>query len=357
MIPQIEPWLDEVELNELSRVIKDNWITEGKKTEEFESRFKKLTGAKHAFAVNNGTIGLYMAQKILGIGEGDEVIVPNLTFIASNNSVIMAGAKPVLVDVNKKAFNIDPEKIKEEITDQTKAIMPVHLYGQSADMDAIMKIAKKNNLLVIEDAAQGVGVRFNGKHVGTFGEIGVFSFYGNKTITTGEGGLILTNDDNLAKEVFMYKNHGRAVKGTFVHEKLGYNFSFTDLQAAVGIAQLSKLKEIIERKRKIREKYAELLKDIPEIQFTFIDQRCEPVHWFTSILIDNPQKLSNYLKKEGIETRRFFYPIHRQPCYNFKGDFPNSDYAYERGLSLPSSALLNEEQIDFICEKIKAFFN
>ena len=357
MIPQIEPWIDEVELNELSKVIKDNWITEGEKTEEFESGFKKLTGAKHAFAVNNGTIGLYMAQKILGIGEGDEVIVPDFTFIASCNSIKMAGAAPVLVDVDKKTFNIDPEKLKEKIRDKTKAVMPVHLYGQSADMDAIMKIAKENNLMVIEDAAQGVGVKFNGRHVGILGEIGVLSFYGNKTITTGEGGLILTNDDNLAKEVFMFKNHGRTVKGTFIHEKIGYNFSFTDLQAAVGVAQLSKLKEIIKRKRRIREKYEELLKDIPEIQFTFIDQRCEPVHWFTSILIDNPQKLFDYLKKEGIETRRFFYPIHKQPCYNLKGDFPNSDYAYEHGLSLPSSALLKEEQIDFICEKIKAFFS
>ena len=356
MIPQIKPWIDERELNELAKVIQSSWVTEGNKTKEFEMGLNKLTNSNHAIAVNNGTIGLYIALKVLGIKEGDEIIVPDCTFVATANAVKMAGAEPVLVDVNKETFNIEPNDIHKKISHKTKAIMPVHLYGQSADMNAVLTIARKNDLFTIEDAAQGVGVKFNGKHVGTFGDIGVLSFYGNKTITTGEGGLLLTDDANLAKEIFMFKNHGRQVKGTFIHEKIGYNFSFTDLQAAVGIAQLSKLSEIIGKKQKIREKYENLLEGEPQVKFTFMDPRCEPVQWFTNILVDDPEKLSDYLKKEEIETRRFFYPIHKQPCYESQGEFPNSEFAYNHGLSLPSFALLKDEQIELICRKIKKFY-
>lgn len=355
MIRQIEPWIGEEELKEIIKVVKSKWITEGKKTEEFEARFKELTKAKHTITVMNGTVGMFIALKVFGIGQGDEVIVPNLTFIATPNSVKMANANPILVDIDKKTFNIDPKEIEKAITDKTKAIMPVHLYGQCADMDAILKIAKKHNLKIIEDAAQAVGSYFNNKHAGTFGEIGIFSLYGNKTITSGEGGVITTNDDRLARECYIMKNHGRDVKGIFKHKYMGYNFSYSDLHAAIAIAQLSKLDKILGGKKKVMEIYTKKLKGLP-VEMVYIDPRCKQTNWFTNILTDNVEELSNFLKKNGIETRRFFYPIHMQPCYNIKGDFPNTVYVYEHGLSLPSSADLEDEKIMFVCKKIREFY-
>lgn len=357
MIPQIEPWIGEEELKEITEVIKSTWLTEGKKTKQFEEMFKDLTGAKYVYAFCNGTATLFTSLKVLGVGEGAEVIVPNLTFTASVNSIILAGAKPVLVDVDKKTFNINPNSIEEKITEKTKAIMPVHLYGQSADMGKIMQIARKHNLFVVEDAAQAVGVKFNNQHVGTFGEFGSFSLYGNKTITTGEGGMLITNDKNLASESYRFKNHGRLEKGVFIHDKIGFNFSFTEMQAAIGIAQMRKLSKIIELKKKIREMYEDLLKDVSQVTLSFVDPRCLPVYWFTNILVDDAEKLASYLKEKGIQTRRIFYPMNKQPCYTLEGDFPNSQYAYEHGLSLPSSVLLEEEEIMKVCEEIKNFYN
>ncbi len=358
MIPQIEPWIDEEEMKELAEVIKSTWITENRKTEEFENRIKKLTGAKYALAFCNGTVALYAAQKALGIGAGDEVIVPDFTFIATSNSAIMAGATPIMVDVDKKTFNMDAAKIEAAITPRTKAIMPVHIYAQAADMEAMMKVARKNNLRVIEDAAQGIGVYFEGKHTGTFGDIGMLSFYGNKTITTGEGGVLVTNDDELFKKCWQLKNHGREVKGTFIHPHIGFNFGFTEMQAAIGVAQLKKLPRILERKKAVNDVYRELLKDVKEVEFTHIDERGKPAHWFTSILVDDVEGLAGYLEKKGIQTRRFFYPLHMQPCYKgmVKGEFPNSEWAYNHGLSLPSSVMLKDEQIEIIAEKIREFY-
>lgn len=358
MIPQIEPWIDDAELKELAEVIKSTWITENRKTEEFENRIKKLTGAKYALSFCNGTVALYAAQKALGIGAGDEVIVPDFTFIATSNSAIMAGAKPVMVDVDKKTFNMDAAKIEAAITPKTKAIIPVHIYAQSADMDAIMKVAKENSLPVIEDAAQGVGVYFNNRHVGTFGDIGMLSFYGNKAITTGEGGMLITNDEKLYKKCWQLKNHGREVKGTFIHPHIGFNFGFTEMQAAIGIAQMNKIERIFQRKKEINERYRELLKGLKEAKFTYVDRRGKPGHWFTSILVDDVEGLAKHLLKKEIQTRRFFYPLHMQPCYKgmIKGEFPNSGWAYNHGLSLPSSVMLKDEQITFVAEKIREFY-
>ncbi len=358
MIPQIEPWIDEEELKELKEVIASTWITENRKTEEFESRIKKLTGAKYALSVCNGTAALYVAQKALGIGEGDEVIVPDFTFIATSNSAIMAGAKPIMVDVDKKTFNMDAAELEAAITPKTKAIMPVHIYAQAADMEAIMKIAKKHSLPVIEDAAQGVGVYFNDKHVGTFGDIGMLSFYGNKTITTGEGAMLITNDERLYKKCWQLKNHGREAKGTFIHPHIGFNFGFTEMQAAIGVAQLRKLPKILERKKAINDRYRELLSGVEAVKFTEIDKRGRPAHWFTSILVDDVEGLAKHLLKNDVQTRRFFYPLHMQPCYKgmAEGNFPNSEWAYKHGLSLPSSVLLKDEQIKFVAEKARAFY-
>ena len=357
MIPQIEPWIDDEELKEITEVIKSTWITEASKTKKFENMFKELAKIKYARAYSNGTATLFAALKILEIGEGDEVITSAFTFIASVNSIIFSGAKPVLVDIDKKTFNIDPEKIEEKITKKTKAIMPIHMYGQSCDMGKIMEIAKKHNLFVIEDAAQAVAVKFNEKHVGTFGEFGSFSFYGNKIITTGEGGILITNNEKLDKKALRFKNHGRIEKG-FVHDEIGFNFNFTEMQAAIGIAQIKKLNRIIERKKKIREIYMEHLSGIENLEFSFIDPKCSPVHWFTNILVEDAEKLEKELKKREIQTRRFFYPIHKQECYKdmpeiFQGKFPNTEYVYKCGLSLPSSVTLKDSEIKEVCDAIK----
>lgn len=363
LIVQIEPWIDENELRELERAIHSTFVVEHELTREFERMTAQLTGCKHAIAVCNGTLALFVGLKALGIGPGDEVIVPNFTFIASANAVILAGATPVLCEVREDTFCLDVAKAEQAVTPLTKSVMPVHLYGQSADMNEVMAFAKRHGLSVIEDAAEAIGVRFAGKHVGTFGDVGILSYYGNKTVTCGEGGMVLTNDEALAKAARRLKNYGRDQKGTFVHESIGFNFSFTDLQAAVGIAQMKKMPAIVRKKREIHDRYVDELCDLPDFQPVYIDSRCEPVFWFTSFLCHDPEALSSYLQFQNIQTRRFFYPLHLQPCYADRKhikfteeDFPVSERIYERGISLPSSYHLSIEEQTFIIEQIRRFY-
>ena len=323
----------------------------------------QLTGAKHAIAVCNGTLALFVSIKALGIGPGDEVIVPNFTFIASANAVILAGATPVLCEVSQETFCLDVARADELITPRTKAIMPVHLYGQSADMNEILDFARRHGLRIIEDAAEAIGVRFEGKHVGTFGDLGIISYYGNKTVTCGEGGVVLTNDDELAEAAYRLKNYGRNQKGTFIHDSIGFNFSFTDLQAAIGIAQMKKMPAIVSRKREIHDRYVEELHDVPDFRPVYIDPRCEPVFWFTSFLCADPASLVEFLRQHNIQTRRFFYPLHLQPCFGDRrmvrgmdSDFSTSESIYQRGISLPSSYGLKREEQSYVMDQIRSFY-
>ena len=365
MIIQIEPWIDDEEMNELRRVVESTFVTEGIITKEFEDKIKSLTGSKHAVAMTNGTVALYVSLKSLGIGHGDEVIVPDMTFIATANAVIMAGGTPIFCEVDPETYCIDVIAAKTLVTKKTRAIMPVHLYGQAADMTAVMNFATEFNLYVIEDAAQGVGVKFSGQHVGTFGNLGVLSFYGNKTITCGEGGIILTNNDELALACYRLKNHGRERKGIFIHEEIGFNFAFTEMQAAVGVAQLGKLKRIIERKKEIHDIYVSELNGLTELSPCRIDSRVDPVFWFTSFETDSLEKLTDYLLHEGIQTRRFFYPLHLQPCYGKNIEisnlnsrsFPISEAIYKKGISLPSAYHLTNRDQEFVINKIKHFYS
>ncbi len=362
-IVQIEPWIDAGELRELERVIQSTFITENDLTREFETMTAQLTGSKHAIAVCNGTVALFVCLKAMGIGPGDEVIIPNLTFIATANAVILAGATPVLCEIREDTFCIDMKRAEELLSERTRAVMPVHLYGQSADMTAVMDFASRHKLKVIEDAAEGIRVRFDGRHVGTFAEMGILSYYGNKTVTCGEGGVVLTNDDRLAAEAYKLKNHGRAKKGTFIHESVGFNFAFTDLQAAVGISQMKKMPAIVRKKREIHDCYVRQLRGIKGFQPAQIDSRCEPVFWFTSFLCDDTEGLSAFLQQQNIQTRGFFYPLHRQPCYadrkyirNIDHDFRVSERVYKRGISLPSSYSLSEAEQAFVIEQIQRFY-
>src|SRR5580700_5635061 len=349
-IVQIEPWIDECELRELKRVIDSTFLVEHDLTREFESLTAAMAGCRHAMAVCNGSMALFVCLKALGIGPGDEVIVPNLTFVATANAVILAGATPVLCDVREDTFCLDVERAEKLLTRKTRALLPVHLYGQSADMPQVMALARAHHLKVIEDAAEGVGVTFEGRHVGTFGDMGILSYYGNKTITCGEGGMVLTDDDELARAAYRLKNYGRDQKGTFVHESIGFNFSFTDLQAAIGIAQMKKLPAIVCRKREIHDRYVDELRSLAGLRPVFIDPRCQSVFWFTSFLCDNPDALSAFLRGHNIQTRRFFCPLHLQPCYADRKhvqiidpDFRISERIYRQGISLPSAYSLTPE--------------
>jgi perosamine synthetase len=362
-IVQIEPWIDECELRELARVIQSTFVIEHELTREFENMTAQLTGAKHAIAVCNGTAALFVCLKALGIGPGDEVIIPNLTFIATANAVILAGATPVLCEIREETFCIDVEQAEKLVTERTRAVMPVHLYGQSADMAAVADFASRHKLKVVEDAAEGIGVRFNGQHVGTFGDMGILSYYGNKTVTCGEGGVVLTNDDRLAGEAYKLKNHGRAKKGTFIHESVGFNFAFTDLQAAIGIAQMKKMPAIVRKKREIHDCYVEQLREIKQFRAVHIDPRCEPVFWLTSFLCDEVEELSAFLERQNIQTRGFFCPLHQQPCYadrkyikNIGLDFRISEKVYRRGISLPSSYSLTREDQALVIGQIRCFY-
>jgi perosamine synthetase len=363
VIVQIEPWIDQCELDELKRVINSTFLVEHDLTREFESATADLTNSRHAVAICNGTMALFVCLRALGIGFGDEVIVPNLTFVATANAVILAGATPVLCEVREDTFCIDVVEAEKLITSRTRALLPVHLYGQSSDMIEVMRLAGQYNLKVIEDAAQGVGVRFRGRHVGTFGDFGMLSYYGNKTITCGEGGMVLTDSDDLARAVYRLKNHGREKKGVFVHETIGFNFSFTELQAAVGISQMKKLPAIIQQKKEIHDRYAAQLGDLEDFQIAYVDPRCEPVFWFTSFLSESVDALSAWLYDKNIQTRRFFYPLHRQPCYvdgkNVRtggSDFKVSESIYRRGISLPSSYFLTEDEQGHVIEEIRRFY-
>ena len=358
MIPQFEPWLGEEELALLAECIRDNWITGGKKLKEFEGRMASLVGTKHAMACCNGTQALYLGLKVMGIGEGDEVIVPNFTFIASANSVVWAGAKPVFCDVDRDSFCMGLDSVGELVNEKTKTIMPVGIYGNSPNMSDLMTMADK--LLMIEDAAQDIGVTWEGKHLGSFGDVGCMSFYGDKTITSSEGGMVLTDNDAYAEKVVRLLNQGRVSRGRYIHEEMGYNFRLSDLAAAIGLAQLGKLSEIINRKKHHEKLYKELLGNVGQIKFPIIDDRCFNVPFRHNILVDDPEALSKHLGNESIGSLRFFYPLHRQPCYKYLGledsHFPNSVWAYEHGLSLPSSVNLPDTKIEYICDKIKEFY-
>lgn len=360
MILQIEPWIDEQELEQLKRVIASTFVVEHDLTAEFEQLTRELTGAKHAIAITNGTMALYCCLKALDIGPGDEVIVPNMTFIATANAVILAGATPVFCEVLPTTFCLDPAHAESLITSRTKAIMPVHLYGQSADMTAICALAKAKNIPVIEDAAQGVGVKFEGRHVGTFGRLGILSYYGNKTVTCGEGGIVLTDDDDLARKVYRLKNHGRDTKGVFIHEHIGFNFCFTEMQAAIGIAQMHKLPHIIAKKKAIYDRYSRALGQLNGFEPVYIDPRATPVFWFTCYLADDADTFGAYMKAHGVQTRRFFYPLHLQPCYKHlpikRNAFAVSERIFAQGISLPSAYHLTEEDQQKVIELILSYY-
>ena len=363
---QIEPSLDIAEKNELQDVIDSGWFTEAKKTREFEQRFAKFTGSKYACAVTSGTAGLYLGLLAMNIKKNDDVIVPDLTFVASPNSIHAVGAKPILCDIEKKSLNIDIKNLEKKITKKTKAVMMVNFNGRTANMKQILQIAKKYNLKLIEDAAHSLGCFYGNKHQGTISDLGVFSFSTPKIITTGQGGMIVTNNKTLYERCCELKDFGRKIgakknmKRTFEHETIGYNFKFTEFQAAIGISQMKKLPKRIIKKKKMFKKYHDLLCDIKGISFVKTDlNKITP--WMIDFILDSKNKknkLISHLEKNRIETRIFYPPIHRLKPYKYLDkNYRNSSDISDKGLWLPSSVKLENKEIDFICRKIKDFVN
>ena len=297
-----------------------------------------------------------MALLALGVKKGDEIIVPNLTFASTANVVKYCNAKPVLVDIDKNTWNIDPNLIKEKINDKTKAIIPVHLYGNPCDMDRIMEIAKEHNLFVIEDCAEAHGAEYKGKKVGSIGHIGCFSFYGNKIITAGEGGMCVSDDKRLIDKINLLKNYGMTKEKKYWHDVVGYNYRLTNIQAAVALAQIERIDMFIEKREKISGLYKELLGSVKGIKFQQSVEGSKPVTWIFSIMLENfglsCDELSRKLEKNGVETRKIFYPLNEMPPYANDSKYANSKFISENGLSLPTHTMLTEEEVRLICEII-----
>jgi len=346
------------ELKYLEQVVKSKWIGGGPWVEKFEKAFTEYCDMKYGCAVSNGTTALFLAYKALGIGPGDEVIFPDQTFITPASMALAAGAKPVAVDVEPDTFNIDPAMVEKAITKKTKAIVGVDMLGHPAEWDALNEIATKHGILLIEDAAEAHGALYRGRKAGSLAPISMFSFYGNKTITTGEGGMIISNDKTFIDQCFLTRGHGMKPEKRYWHEVLGYNYRLTDLQAAVGMAQFEKIDTFLKAKRKVAKHYREELSHIPGIHPPAEREHVSHSYWMYQITVDKPyplsrDKLAEELKKLNIDTRRAFYQAHVQPPYKQAGSFPNSDRCSETGLMIPMGANLSDEHVAYVCESIK----
>ena len=347
----MEPWIGKEEKEAIDEILESGWITEGQITKKFEELIARFVGSKYAHVLSNGTVTLFVALKALGIGKNDEVIVPDFTMVASPNAVIMAGATPILVDIDKDNLCLDLKIIEKKISKRTKAIIPVPFNGRSPNMENLLALAKKYKLFVIEDAAQALGCFYKGKHLGTFGEVGSFSFSTPKVITTAQGGALVTDSKILSEKITRIKDFGRLNRNSQDHDEIGYNFKFTDIQAALGIAQMGKLKWRLKRKKEMYELYLKNLKEVSSIKFVDTDLK-QTSPWFIDIFVDDPLKLSTYLKSKNIGTRLFYPAIHTTKPYRTSERFPNSLWVSQHGLWLPSSTFLLDSDIIFHHEKL-----
>jgi perosamine synthetase len=358
-IPVSEPCLNGNEQKYLTDCVQSGWVSSlGKYITTFEQGFADFCGVKHGVAVSNGTTALHLALAALGIVAGDEVIIPTLSFIATANAVHYTNAKVVFADSEPETWNIDPVEIEKKITTRTKVIVPVHLYGHPANMDPILEIAKRHHLVVLEDAAEAHGALYKGKRVGSLGKLGAFSFYGNKIITTGEGGIVVTDDDELDQRMRFLRDHAMSTEKRYWHTEIGFNCRMTNLQAALGVAQLEQIETFIARKQQIAARYSANLSDLTNITLPPQATWAKSVYWMYSILLNSDFPLSRdeflgQLKAAGVDNRPFFYSIHQMPPYaGDTGLFPVADDLSRRGLNLPSAVTLTDAQIDSICEII-----
>jgi len=359
--PVYQPSLSGNEKKYVNECLDSTWISsKGKFIPQFEEAFKAYVGSRHAATVCNGTVAIHLALLALGVGPGSEVIVPTLTYVASVNAIAYTGATPVFCDSLKSTWQMDPDDVKRKITPRTRAILAVHLYGQPCDMDRLIEIARAHDLFIIEDCAEALGTLYKGRHVGTFGDVGTFSFFGNKTITTGEGGMVITNDDTLHDRMTHFKGQGLAKYREYWHDVIGYNYRMTNICAAIGLAQLEQADGFIEQKRRVAEWYRRGLSGAP---ITMHDEVGDVRHsfWMVSILVDDPadrDPLRDTLREQLIETRPVFNPVHSMPMYSSAFQrHPVAEGLGWRGINLPSYPSLDDCSVDEICSVIQAYFS
>ena len=358
----MEPWYGDEEKDAMVKYMESGgWLTEYKETRFFEQQVSNYLQIKHANAVNNGTLALFGSLLALGLGAGDEVIVPDYTMISSTNVIGLVNASPVILDIDPLNLCLDINLLEDAITPNTKAVLFVSINGRSPNMDKLVSICKKNGLFLIEDSAQSLGSKYKAKHLGTFGDVGTFSFSTPKIITTGQGGMVVTDNDVLDTRIKLVKNFGRTESARStgkeeVYESVGLNFKFTDLQAVIGIEQMKKLDWRVERKKEMYKLYHETLKNIPEIKFIKTDL-VDTTPWFIDILVAEREKLASYLNEHKVGTLPFHPPIHTQKPYeHIRGDFIESLSLSKQGLWLPSSTFLSDEDILYVCSKISEFY-
>ena len=362
IIPVAKPEIGEEEILNVNNAMNSGWISsKGPFIHEFENKFSNYCEVKFGVSNSNGTASLHLALRAIGIEPGDEVIVPNLTFIAVPNAVRYCGATPVFVDSTLDYWNIDPQKIEEKISNKTKALVIVHSYGYPCDMKPIMEIAERHNLFLIEDGAEAHGAKYNGKKIGSFGDISCFSFYGNKIITTGEGGMCLTNNEELYDKMLILRDHGMNKKIKYWHDVIGYNYRMTNIQAAIGVAQLSKIDRFIEIRRQQAELYLKLFRENEEnklVRFQNKEKWATPVNWIFSLIINTARvgvdrdKIIDILYENNIESRPLFYPLSHLPPFKTKESFPISEHLSAGGISLPSGVNLKPKDIENIVQTL-----
>ena len=366
-IPAFDFELGDKEKEYVNDCLETSFITQGSYVKDFEKKFSKFVNCEYGITTTSGTTALHLACKTLGIGEGDQVLVSSSTNMASAFSVDYCGSIPVPIDINKETWQMDVTKIEEKINEKTKAIMVVHLFGHPVDMDPVLKISKKYNLKIIEDCAEAHGVEYKGKKVGSIGDIGAFSFYANKNITSGEGGMIVTNSERLAEKARSLKSLGYGKINKFMHENIGFNYRLPNISAAIGLAQLEKIEKIFDEKKRIYERYTKNLKNIKGINIPKIEKWVTRyIMWVYNIYLDKnfPTSRDNLVKKlqeKNIETRNAFVPINKQIVLIKKyalfqeNECPNANFIMQNGFYLPSGNTLTNEDIDYICDEIKKF--
>lgn len=359
MIPVFAPWLSDNVRRYVLDCVDSGWISSlGEYVGRFEREFARFCEARHGVACSNGTTALHLALVTLGIGPGDEVLVPDLTFVATANVVRYTGATPVLVDADPVTWTLDPADARRKVTSRTRAIIPVHIYGHPVDLDPLLELAAQHDLSVVEDAAEAHGARYKGRRVGAIGRIGAFSFYGNKIITTGEGGMLVTNDPALAERAAFLRDHAMDPRRRYYHPEIGFNYRMTNIQAAIGCAQLEQAEAILDRRKAIAAAYYAGIADVPGLTLPPAAPWAENVYWMYSVLIEpafgrDREAVREGLRARGVDSRPFFVPLHELPPYRSDAPFPRATALSRRGINLPSGTGLTLDEIATVCRALR----